>query len=71
MTRIVKKSKKTKHNVLVVVRSEFIQHVVLAASEGEVHERIDRAYGGQATVYSIKRFGQVRDTGYEPVIWNE
>lgn len=69
MTKVVHKSKKTKHNVLVVVRNEFIQHVVLAASEGEVHERIDRAYGGRAIVYSIKRFG--RDTGYEPVIWNE
>ena len=82
MTKIVYRSKKTKYIVKVLVRKEIIQHVVLADSDEEIHERIDRAYAGESIVYSIERQtcdqktssgykAPKRNTSYEPFIWNE
>ncbi len=82
MTRVVHRSKKTKYMVKVLIRKEIIQHVVLADSDEEIHERIDCAYAGQGIVYSIDRQrcdlrtssgynAPKRNTSYEPFIWNE
>lgn len=64
MTKVVSKSNKTKYEVKVLIGREVVQHIVRADTPEEVRERINRAYGGRADIYSVTAPGRTE-------IWNE